>query len=287
MEDKIIMDKKENSTTTPCRVCKEEIKQGSNKCIHCGSFQDWRRYINFSNTVLALLVALASVLSWGIPAVKEALKADKSEIVFGLQKVSYDGITMLVSNIGTKSGGLSAATLEIDFHLDDFKKVKKNKTENPNTIQLAHISEKESLNHIFSYRLLAVNSDDETVSSAPYLKPGESKQFVYRFDDPIEVSIIRISLSESIQTLVNRKALEDHKQLEFKALYDMQYMFSKTLDEFFKKSKCALKFTAINYNGETTKYTVNNSCDVIFPYFQKYAQIENPHTHRTTINNLR
>ena len=44
-----------------CTTCGEEIANSARKCIHCDTYQDWRRYLTFSSTVLALLVALLSV----------------------------------------------------------------------------------------------------------------------------------------------------------------------------------------------------------------------------------
>lgn len=46
----------------PCRVCAEDIKSSARKCVHCGSWQDWRSNLGLSTEVLSLLVALVAVL---------------------------------------------------------------------------------------------------------------------------------------------------------------------------------------------------------------------------------
>jgi len=51
----------------PCKTCGEEIKITALKCIHCDSFQDWRSSLSFGSTVLSLLVALVSVLTFAAP----------------------------------------------------------------------------------------------------------------------------------------------------------------------------------------------------------------------------
>jgi len=83
------------------------------KCVHCDSFQDWRRYLNFSNTVLALLVALLSVSTVLAPILQEAFEKDTSNV-----SVTYHGIhenlfNLVATNTGTKDGVISEETLTL------------------------------------------------------------------------------------------------------------------------------------------------------------------------------
>jgi hypothetical protein len=55
----------------PCALCGMEIPLGALKCSHCDSFQDWRKHLPFSSTVLSLLVALLSVLTVAAPALEK------------------------------------------------------------------------------------------------------------------------------------------------------------------------------------------------------------------------
>jgi hypothetical protein len=60
------------STEVPCNQCKQPIPAGARLCAHCNSYQDWRSYLSFSSTVLALLVALFTILTSAAPvAIKE------------------------------------------------------------------------------------------------------------------------------------------------------------------------------------------------------------------------
>ena len=44
-----------------CRACSEEIKISAVKCQYCGSYQNLRRYLEFGNSTLALMIALISI----------------------------------------------------------------------------------------------------------------------------------------------------------------------------------------------------------------------------------
>ena len=63
-----------------CIACKEEIVNAAWKCIHCGTVQNWRRYLSLSSTVLALLVALLSVLTVFIPVVVDLVSTNSADI---------------------------------------------------------------------------------------------------------------------------------------------------------------------------------------------------------------
>ncbi|HEX8620951.1 MAG TPA: hypothetical protein VF718_03200 [Allosphingosinicella sp.] len=88
--------------TKPCRACWHPMPKPANKCTKCGSVQDWQRYLNFSGTVLGLLVALISVLTFAIPIWTRVIvpKAPRPSAV--LVEVDNGGrSTFAVSNAGT------------------------------------------------------------------------------------------------------------------------------------------------------------------------------------------
>ncbi len=62
-----------------CRTCYEVIHPHAKKCVHCESYQDFRRYINLGNSALALLVALISTLTLGLPPLLTALQQVRSK----------------------------------------------------------------------------------------------------------------------------------------------------------------------------------------------------------------
>lgn len=107
----------DTSSKTKCIVCKEEICTGAVKCIHCDSYQDWRNYLTFSSTVLALLVALVSVSGFVVPILDKALTPTDSRIIVSYQTIAegFGGpaIILLVSNSGTKPGTFATAQMEM------------------------------------------------------------------------------------------------------------------------------------------------------------------------------
>ena len=56
-----------DSLAIQCKVCGLNIPRKATLCYHCNSHQDWRRHLSISNTALALLVALFSVMSTAVP----------------------------------------------------------------------------------------------------------------------------------------------------------------------------------------------------------------------------
>ncbi len=97
-----------------CIVCREQIKAGARKCIHCDSYQDWREYFNFSGSVLAWLVALVSVITLSLPVIKNALQKDNSNVVLAFQGIEEGYISLIASNLGTRPGSIGSAELNFD-----------------------------------------------------------------------------------------------------------------------------------------------------------------------------
>ena len=96
-----------------CVVCREEIKQDAKKCIHCDSYQDFRRWINISSVVLSLMIALLSVTAVTLPVLKDFMLPPDAELNFSLVE-KYDDYTwfrIAVSNSGTKAAVIKAVQL--------------------------------------------------------------------------------------------------------------------------------------------------------------------------------
>lgn len=94
-----------------CTTCLEPIKPGAKKCLRCDSYQDWRRHLSISSSVLALLVALVSVLTFAIPVFKSATTPKDSSIQVSLQRIVDDDIYLLATNSGIRSGSITAIDL--------------------------------------------------------------------------------------------------------------------------------------------------------------------------------
>jgi hypothetical protein len=94
-----------------CTTCSELIAASALKCIHCDSYQDWRRYLAFSSTVLALLVALLSVATVAGPVFHDLLTTKDSDLAVGsFQGFNDDGEAMfVVLNSGNRPGTVADA----------------------------------------------------------------------------------------------------------------------------------------------------------------------------------
>lgn len=79
---------------TLCKQCKSKIPSEASLCPVCKSYQDWRRFITFSNTALALLTALISVLGISASTVYKAVHKPRSEAK--LTMPSLDGTTLRI-----------------------------------------------------------------------------------------------------------------------------------------------------------------------------------------------
>jgi hypothetical protein len=98
----------------PCVICGEKIPVAAIKCTHCETFQDWRRYVGFSTTFLALLTALVSVVSASLPGFVEFLKGHDSKIAVAFQSDDRQGgILLLASNSGDRPGGIAEVILRV------------------------------------------------------------------------------------------------------------------------------------------------------------------------------
>lgn len=88
-----------------CKTCATDIPEFAKKCIHCGSYQDWRRYIDFGHTTLALLIAFFSVMGILISNLKPAIDnliSDKTVPNYSISILDMDNkkIKLLYTNLG-------------------------------------------------------------------------------------------------------------------------------------------------------------------------------------------
>lgn len=99
----------------PCKQCSEPIPAGAKLCRHCHSHQDWRRHLNISSTVLALLVALVSVLSAGVPVLVSALGSPASRLSLSNAVVSNETLFLVATNTGERPAAIQGGFLESRF----------------------------------------------------------------------------------------------------------------------------------------------------------------------------
>ncbi|NKM68574.1 hypothetical protein [Rhizobium laguerreae] len=96
------------SQSKPCKVCGLLVPQHASKCTHCDSYQDWRRYITLSTTMVALLTALISVIVTGVPQLYQLVHVPRSSpAVSLLQNYDSPGSSIfLVSNSGDRPAAI-------------------------------------------------------------------------------------------------------------------------------------------------------------------------------------
>src|SRR5262245_15915290 len=94
-----------------CSTCGEEIAASARKCIHCDSYQDWRRFFGFSSPVLALLVALVSVATFAVPVFRDVLAPKDSHLTGSFHGFVDDEPVFVVSNSGNRAGTVGVASI--------------------------------------------------------------------------------------------------------------------------------------------------------------------------------
>jgi hypothetical protein len=95
----------------PCAVCREPVRNGAKKCIHCSSVLDWHRWLGVSETTLALLVALVSVIGATAPRVLELFTPDRSRLTLTYRQVHQNFVELEAWNQGNKNAQLLSAKL--------------------------------------------------------------------------------------------------------------------------------------------------------------------------------
>lgn len=86
-----------------CSTCSSPIPITANKCIHCGSFQNWRKYLDFGNTSIALVLALITVI--GVLSEKfinlyqEIFSKDIS-VIQTISRIDLEEVSVLFTNTG-------------------------------------------------------------------------------------------------------------------------------------------------------------------------------------------
>lgn len=98
-----------------CKQCKSKIPSGACICSVCNTYQDWRRFIPFSNTALALLTALISVIGIATPAVYKVVHKPRSEAVLTMPSVDGTTLRVVVINRGDAPASLIKAWVDSDY----------------------------------------------------------------------------------------------------------------------------------------------------------------------------
>jgi hypothetical protein len=88
-----------------CKTCDEIIRERATKCVECGSYQDWRRFLTASTAVLALLVSAVATTVAAWPLVNNIWRrSDSSLRVAAAPAFEYGHVYVLITNFGKRPG---------------------------------------------------------------------------------------------------------------------------------------------------------------------------------------
>lgn len=99
-----------NESTKKCVDCYSEIPFQASKCVKCGSYQDWRRFIPAWSGLLALVIAALAFLNsvWGygrgaVEAVSQHFYERSFDLNAAVVELKADRSTFAVTNLSERS----------------------------------------------------------------------------------------------------------------------------------------------------------------------------------------
>lgn len=243
-----------------CRVCNERIEIGAKKCIHCSSFQDWRRYLNLSSTMLALIVALISVLSISIPILKESFESENSYITILFQSASDEYLTFIGSNSGKYPGGIGNVSLTIQGEI--YRSISISDWRFKEIVRLPPLS-------------LDISEHERSGGQkiSPFFLSGESTQLIVGEINRKE--LIEALYSETFIDAIHGFIDSNHNSRgggmeEFlanpKILFQNDHERINTGLVILPPAKCIFVFQMINFNSTVDEREISLDCKVIFEY---------------------
>ncbi len=101
-----------NTTPSECRFCRTEMRPGAVYCTECKKFQNWQRFLGFSSTVLALIIALMSVSSAVLPGLVDYFTPARTQLSLSVIEHRSGEFVLLAKNGGNRDIVLGAAQIE-------------------------------------------------------------------------------------------------------------------------------------------------------------------------------
>lgn len=106
-----------------CSTCFEPIQPHARKCPICDSYQDWRRHLQIGSSVLALMVALVSVVALATPLLVQTFEEDKSEIDIAFTGIVKNRAFFMATNSGNRPATITAMRLKYSGPADGIRTV--------------------------------------------------------------------------------------------------------------------------------------------------------------------
>lgn len=94
----------EAKETKYCIACGQLISANATLCHHCNSYQNWRRHVAFTQTTLALLVALVAVVGATAPVLYKIYKGNNSDLSGQFVDFRKGRAVFIVRNAGNAPG---------------------------------------------------------------------------------------------------------------------------------------------------------------------------------------
>lgn len=94
-----------------CSSCSLSIPSTAKLCSHCNSYQDFRRHLSVSNTALALVIALVSVITTALPVISDALRSDNSRVRISTPVARGKQLLIMATNTGARPGVIQSAAI--------------------------------------------------------------------------------------------------------------------------------------------------------------------------------
>ena len=86
-----------------CRYCKSKLNEGAIKCVQCGNYQNWRRFVDIGNATFALIIASVSLfvsLSYGFSEAYRKYFSRKVALGFFVERIDQRGASIVIYNKG-------------------------------------------------------------------------------------------------------------------------------------------------------------------------------------------
>lgn len=103
------------ASSSVCKLCRHAIPENAQICTKCSSYQDWRSFIPFSNTALALLTALISTTAIAAPTVYKFIHTPRSEASLAMPSIDGTTLRVVAINDGDAPASLIKAWVDSDY----------------------------------------------------------------------------------------------------------------------------------------------------------------------------
>jgi predicted nucleic acid-binding Zn ribbon protein len=99
-----------------CKVCRKPIPAGAVKCVACGSYQDWRRFLlSWTALISAVVGVLIAVVAFLSPVYQYLFppQVAPAQLAISFERCLSDSIAMLTTNNGGQTAVVERPTFDI------------------------------------------------------------------------------------------------------------------------------------------------------------------------------